>query len=411
MQSKPKPTVFIVDDDRFMVDILTLMIARMGDFALRGYTDAAAAFAALREAGQAPDLVILDINMPEMDGMEFFRGLAEIGYRGGIVLSSGESDALLRASEQLAASYRLQLLGRIAKPPDFETLKRLVWTCRDDFAPSQKPSRRVPGPDELLDAIAAGEIYCAYQPKVDMRSGALIGVEALARWRHPVDGMIPPGVFSRVAESHNVVTHLTRHVFDVALAQQALWKASGLSLRMSVNASVQDLGDLGFPDFASACIARHRVDANAVVIEVTESGLAHDERILIEVMARLRLRRFHLSIDDFGNGYSTMMKLRDFSFDELKVDHAFVHGAGSNERHAVIFRASADIGKSLGMTIVAEGVEDAADWAFASRNGSDIAQGYFVARPIEAADLPSWHAAWRQRVSSGDIAPLLEPAA
>lgn len=402
-EERSRPLCLIVDDDPFVVSMMTAMMGRIGTFDVRGFVDPAAAFGEVRDGTDPPDVIILDINMPGMDGMAFFRGLSNIGYRGGLILSSGESDALLRAGEQLATSYGLQMLGSLSKPPSLERLRELLDAARADFEPSRRAPQRVTEAVELARAIDAAQFACMYQPKVDMRTGELVGVEALARWQHPDDGLLGPDAFIAQAERHGLIHRLTRRIFALALEQQARWARQGVALRMAVNASVYDIGDLAFPDYVSDLTRQHGVDPRALVIEVTESGLAQDPRILMEVMARLRMRGFHLAIDDFGNGYSTMLKLRDFSFDELKIDQAFVHGGATNERHAVIFRASVDIGRQLGMHVVAEGIEDQADWGFAAGHEVDVAQGFFVARPLAPDALLPWLAQWRERIADGEI--------
>ncbi len=399
MQEPPlKRRLVIVDDDQFMLTMITAMLGRIGEFDVQGFTDAPAAFRSIRDAAAAPDLVILDINMPEMDGMAFFRQLADIGFRGCVALCSGESDSMLRTSAQLARSYGLRVGGTLPKPPRPDLLRTLLAQCEGERESRRSPaSGRERRPEELRDAIEAGDIFCVYQPKIDISSGRLVGVEALARWRHRTDGIVPPAEFIPMAERTGSMPALTRCVFDLALGQLARWREAGIDLIMSVNASVHDLADLSFPDFLNGCAERHRVNPAWVIIEVTESGLTEDERLLVEIVSRLRLRRFQLSIDDFGNGYSTMAKLRDLVFDELKIDQGFTHGAASDERKAAIFHASVQIAKRLGMKIVAEGVEDQADWDFCRINGADVAQGYFMSRPLAPDAMEAWLAAWRLR--------------
>ncbi len=387
--------VFVVDDDAFMVATMTTMLGRLGGFTVHGYTDARAAFAAIRDRARASDIVILDINMPDIDGLAFFRQLADVGYQGCLALCSGESDALLRTTAQLARAYGLRVNGSLPKPPSVELLRALLGGVASGVPASAR--RRERTQEELLAAIDAGEIFCEYQPKVELAGGALRGVEALVRWRHEVDGVIPPADFIEMAERRGAISPLTRRVFDLAVAQQAAWKRRGLDILVSINASVLDLGDLDFPDFLKRCTERHGVDPTAIVIEVTESGLARDERVLTEVLTRLRLRRFQISIDDFGNGYSTLAKLRDLVFDEIKIDRGFTHGAAAYERRAAIFHASVDVGRRLGMKIVAEGIEDRADWDFSRLNGADLAQGNYVSPPLGADALVAWHDAWARR--------------
>ena len=402
--------VLLVDDDPFMLKVMRLMLEGMGALEVHGFSNAPAAFEAIREARLRPDLVILDINMPEMDGMAFFRRLSEIGYAGCLALCSGEGEALLRTTGQLAQSYGLRVSGVLDKPPRPERLRALLGACGAPAAPAPRASSPERTAEELRQALERGEIFCVYQPKVSLSDGSVLGVEALARWRHASDGVIPPAAFIPMAERSGNIGALTRRIFDLAFAQAAAWRRRGLELRVSVNASAHDLGVLDFPDFLLDCARRHGVDPSWVMIEVTESGLIQDERLLVEVMTRLRLRQFHMSIDDFGNGYAALSKLRDLVFDELKIDFGFTHGAAGDERKAAIFDASVQVGKSLGMKLVAEGVEDGSDWEFSRSHGAEVAQGYFIARPLGAEDVEPWLQAWRQRYREQIAAPA-EPSA
>jgi EAL domain-containing protein (putative c-di-GMP-specific phosphodiesterase class I) len=236
-----------------------------------------------------------------------------------------------------------------------------------------------------------------YQPKVLVATGEVKGVEALVRWRHPVDGMVYPDQFIGVAEEHGLIHDLTRAVLGEALIQARLWRDRGMALRMAVNVSMDDLASLDFPELVAGQAAIAGVAPEDVVLEVTESRLMKDLKTPLEVLARLRLKRFSLSIDDFGTGHSSLAQLRNFPFDELKVDRGFVHGACRDKTLRAIFDASLGLATNLGMDIVAEGVEDRDDWDFLRRTGCRLAQGYFIARPMPADDLPAWLRAWEAR--------------
>ena len=184
----------------------------------------------------------------------------------------------------------------------------------------------------------------------------------------------------------------------VTLTQARRWRDMGLALRMSINVSMNNLASLEFPDFIAGRAAAAGVSPEEVVLEVTESRLMKDLRAPLEVLARLRLKRFSVSIDDFGTGHSSLAQLRDFPFDELKVDRGFVHGAFEDETLRAIYQASLGLARQLNMDVVAEGVEDRDDWDFVRRTHCSLAQGYFIARPMPADALPGWLRVWDARV-------------
>jgi EAL domain-containing protein (putative c-di-GMP-specific phosphodiesterase class I) len=203
-----------------------------------------------------------------------------------------------------------------------------------------------------------------------------------------------------VAEQNGLIRDLTRAVIDGALAQARAWKEeTGLTLHMAINVSMDDLGSLEFVDYIAGQAAIAGVLPQQLTLEVTESQLMKDVRAPLEVLTRLRLKRFRVSIDDFGTGHSSLAQLRDMPFDELKIDRGFVHGAWSDETVSAIFDTSVMLAKQLNMNIVTEGVEDRADWDFVRRSECDIAQGYFIAKPMPAEKLLPWIKKWEERVS------------
>jgi EAL domain-containing protein (putative c-di-GMP-specific phosphodiesterase class I) len=232
---------------------------------------------------------------------------------------------------------------------------------------------------------------------VAVRTGVVVGVETLVRWRHPVHGMVYPNQFIELAEQSGQIDALTKVVLSNALAQARVWKDAGYTLKVAANLSMDNLVSLGFFDDVVALSAQAGVAPSALVLEVTESRLMQDQRVPLEILTRLHLKRFHLSIDDFGTGTSSLAQLLDIPFDELKIDQSFVHGAWANPTQRAMFDASLDLARKLKMEAVAEGVEDEADWDFLRQSGCDLAQGYFIAKPMPPEDFPIWLADWELR--------------
>ncbi len=253
------------------------------------------------------------------------------------------------------------------------------------------------GPEQVAQGMARGEFLCHFQPQVAVATGEVLGVECLARWQHPTDGMVYPDQFVGVAEEHGLIDDLTRVVLAEALARARIWQDAKLPLRVAVNISMDTLAHLDFVDFVTAQVTASGVASQRLILEVTESRLMHDLRAPLEVLTRLRLRRIGMSIDDFGTGHSSMVQLRNMPFDELKIDKSFVHGAATNDTLRAIHEASLGLAMQLGLLVVAEGVEDRADWDLLLRTGCPAAQGYFIARPMPAEQVVPWMATWAQR--------------
>jgi EAL domain-containing protein (putative c-di-GMP-specific phosphodiesterase class I) len=335
--------------------------------------------------------------MPQMDGVEFVRHLVEHRYVGALILVSGEDERVLQSIEKLVKAHKLTVLGYLNKPVVPERLAALVASCTP---PSPEPSKRrkkVYGEEALRAAIANGELVNFYQPKVAIASGEMVGAETLVRWQHPTDGLVYPDQFIGVAEQCGLIDAVTSVVLAEALPQAKLWQDAGLSLRLAVNLSMDNLVSLSFLDHVVNLATEIGVHPQNLVLEVTESRLMQDQRVTLEILTRLRLKRFRLSIDDFGTGNSSLTQLRDIPFDELKIDQSFVHGACTNETQRAMFDASLRLAKQLNMETVAEGVEDDADWNFLRQQTCDIAQGYFIARPMPAENLPAWMLEWQER--------------
>ncbi len=399
MVDKSAVNIMVVDDEAFMLKLTARALANLGFSDVTVFEGGARALEAIDCAAHPPDLIVLDLNMPEMDGVEFVRYLVKRSYGGSLILLSGEDERMMQAAQKLVVAHQIATLGYLHKPLKLEALAALLnrWApvvgLHASLIPKTYPKEAVRA------AIANHELINYYQPKVSLHTGHVVGVESLVRWKHPTDGLVFPDQFIGVAETHGLIQSLTRVVILGAMTQSRFWREeAGLVLQVAVNVSMTDLESLDFADYISAETAAAGVNPKDVMLEVTESRLMQDLRVPLEVLTRLRLKRFRLSIDDFGTGNSSLSQLRDLPFDELKVDKGFVHRAWDNETLKAIFDSSVLLAKQLNMHIVAEGVEDRADWDFVKKSKCDVAQGYFMCKPMPAERVVDWIDEWEERV-------------
>ncbi|PWC31960.1 EAL domain-containing protein, partial [Azospirillum sp. TSO22-1] len=253
-----------------------------------------------------------------------------------------------------------------------------------------------PTVEALSAAIETGRLFLLYQPKVDIATKRLVGVEALVRWRDEAGRVIPPDSFIPLAEASGLIDRLTAWVVDCAIGQVGEWRRKNLDLRVAVNLSAGNLHNRRLPDLLAARCDAAGVAADHVILELTETASMQDFVTMLEVLGRFRLKGFHLSVDDFGTGYSSVARLLRLPFSELKVDRSFVSGMADMHESAVVTKALIDLAHNLGLSAVAEGVETRAAFEMLEKWGCDVAQGYFFSRPTEAAAIeamvltPTW---------------------
>jgi diguanylate cyclase (GGDEF)-like protein len=262
---------------------------------------------------------------------------------------------------------------------------------RDEYSPD-----RLTLLTELRRAIDTGELVLHYQPKADLRTSEVNGVEALVRWSHPVRGLIRPDEFIPIAQKTGVIVPLTFFVLNEALRQCRTWKLEGLNLCVGVNLSARNLLDVHLPDTVGELLAKWEVPPSLLELEITESTILADPIRAMHVLSRLSGMGVRLAIDDFGTGYSSLAYLKRLPVDELKIDKSFVQGMEEDENDAVIVRSTIDLGRNLGLRVVAEGVETAEAWRQLAALGCDVAQGYYLSRPVPAAELAAWLRAARE---------------
>ncbi len=388
--------ILVIDDEPFILKLHARLLADLGFGFTKTFESGVLALDEIDRA-PAPDLILLDIAMPGMDGTQFIRHLAKRSYGGGVVLITGEDQRLLPTVASIAAEAGLTVVGQLHKPVTPARLGSLLEEWERWLAGVKSPASKIYSRDEIQGGIRRREMVNHYQPKVCLRTGDLLGVECLARWQHPVDGLVLPGLFIDIAERTGLIDELARVTIAAAVSEIHDLALGGLGLQLSLNVSASLLSSMDFAAFVAAASAEAFLMPRNVCLEVTESQIIADPRTPLEVLVRLRLLGFGLSIDDFGTGYSSFAQLSNIPFDELKIDRRFVHGASSDPTARAIYDCCLALAQSLPIRSVAEGVEDRVDWDLAQGTGCDEAQGYLIARPMEAFALPAWHEQWKSR--------------
>jgi len=243
---------------------------------------------------------------------------------------------------------------------------------------------------ELKNAISNNELVLHYQPQVDMRTARIIGVEALVRWNHPRKGFISPNLFIQIAEQTGLIHPITQWIVGEALRQLGIWQKQGTDVVMSINLAAPNLQDILLPDEFEQLIKRINISPSKVSLEITESMLMTDPERSRKALARLHEMGFKLAIDDFGTGYSSLAYLKDMPVDELKIDKSFVLGIPKDKKKLMIVRTIVELAHNLGYRVIAEGVEEAAQWHTLKELGCDITQGFLISQPLEARTFEQW---------------------
>ena len=362
--------------------------------------DGRAALEIVRDLGEPIDIIISDLDMPEMDGMEFIRHLAGAAGSPSLIVVSGLDRALLTSVEMMARAYKVRLLGSIAKPVTNGKLTALIDLHRPDDSGGlglALPEQSFALPD-ILAALQRGQFEPFFQPKMDMQTREIKGAEALARWRHPDQGVIGAPAFIPVLEKSGDIAAITTVMLRSAAAACRSWRAHGFDLTLALNLSPESLGDLELAARMTTLVREAGLIPQDVVFEVTESAMAADLGRALENLSRLRMKGFGLAIDDYGTGYSSMQQLTRIAFTELKIDQSFVKDVGDPGANRAVVESSLEMAGKLRIPAVAEGVESKQEWDLLRGMGCDLAQGYYVARPMDSMAFTGW-------LKAGDARP------
>jgi len=376
----------VVEDHDFQRRTTARMLRSLGVSEVLEAADGKLALNLIRDTARI-DLVVCDLDMPEMDGMEFLRHLGQSRSDISVVISSAQDRSLLASVEKMARAYRVQFLAAIKKPITLDGLKDLIGQLRT--------AKRLPVdgdesyPEFSLEQILAGlrqnEFEPWFQPKIDLASGLIVGAEALARWRHPPNEIVGPSAFIAPLEQSGHIDELMMAVLKGAASACCDWRKRGWEYTVSVNLSTASLSETAQADRMTQMVRANGLDPSHMMLEVTETVAMTDIAPALENLTRLRMRGFGLSIDDYGTGFSSMQQLTRIPFTELKIDQSFVRGWSTNAAARAVVESSIAIGRSLFLKIVAEGVETRADMEALKAIGCDIAQGFYIASPMDGA--------------------------
>ena len=384
----------VAEDHDFQRQMLAHMLVRLGAQHIIEAADGRAAFEMMQVLTQPVDIIICDLDMPGMDGMEFIRLIGEAGIPVSVILSSSHERSLIASVGTMTKAYGINLLGAIEKPVTAKKLETLIKLYQPLVTTAPRPARVVFSEAEISEALAAGQFEPFFQPKVDLATANVTGAEALAYWRHPVHGIVSPYAFVPALEASGRIDELTWIMLKKAAAACRDWRKGGLDLIVSVNLSLDSLTSVGLADRITELVRVQRLEPRQMILEVTETVAMTHLAHALENLARLRIKGFGLSIDDYGTGYSSMQHLMHIPFTELKIDQSFVVRAIEKDSCRVFLESSLDIARKLGLKAVAEGVETRAVWDLLRKLGCDVAQGYFISRPMEAAQILDWAAEW-----------------
>lgn len=381
--------LLVVDDDLVQRTVIGKIAAKLGYD-----TTTASSFeiaAGLLQHGSY-DVMTLDLSLGERDGVELLRLASDRGLRAmSIVIISGCDGRITNSAKRIASGLKLSVAACLTKPLDLDLLREALQSPRKSaIVSASAPAPVEITPERIVAGMKRGEFRVEFQPKVELRSGRVVGAEALARWWASDLGAVSPSVFIQLAEQSGLMPELTDCVLSSAIAQgrQLIERNPGFTIAVNVSGSL--LSDLALPERIEEFLRRESVPAHALIVEITETTAMADVDRAIDILVRLRIKNIGAAIDDFGTGYSSLAALARLPFSELKIDQSFVKGCEADEDMMKIIDASIGLAHAFNMKVVAEGVDSQETLARIRHSGCDIAQGYLFAPSLKLARAQNW---------------------
>jgi EAL domain-containing protein (putative c-di-GMP-specific phosphodiesterase class I) len=374
--SNKEPVLVGLDDDADIGDLIRGIGGRAG-FSVTTSTMAATFKESLRQL--RPDVVVLDLQMPGMDGVQMLRWLADQAVEAGVLLISGMDERTIASAEQFGISRGLRMLGALQKPFTAEEMLEKLLFARAATEPLSAA--------DLRHAINRQELRVLYQPTLQRfadNTWDIDAMEALVRWQHPQRGVLQPDVFIAMSEREGLGRAVTDFVLQQGIEQLKGWRAARLNVGLRINVPAILIADIDFPDRLEAMLLEYEVDASGLTIEITETGMLDRHPNTFDILTRLRVKNINLAIDDFGIGYSSLTQLFQLPFNEMKIDKSLVLRVPQSKEARIMVDALVQLAHKLGLRVCAEGVETEDTLDFLSSVACDSAQGFLISPAVEA---------------------------
>ena len=375
-------SVLIVDDDPLQVALMASYFAGIGVPDIAEISTSKSALEFIRTNLGTIDLIVTDLQMPEMDGIEFMAQLKSVGYRGKLAIVSGVKEDLLGHAARLAKMHDFDLIGQLSKPLNRDALDLLFLHQESGKQQKRDPKKGSVTPEEYARGIENREIKPYYQPKVSVSSGKIIGAESLVRWIMPDGRHVTPDILLGHVEQHNLIEQLTFYLLDRVLEDLPKFLEISPDISIAVNIAPAMIGNRNLPNEIISRVDRCVAAPRNLSFEVTEDRVLQLDVTTLEVLSRLRVNGFDLAIDDFGTGSSNIQTLRDFPYSELKIDRAFISDALQNTFSRETVFAAVALAHDQGMRVVAEGVENMSTFDLIRDMGIEIAQGFLISKAL-----------------------------
>ena len=395
----------VVDDDPDQRYLVARTLNTMGLSNVVESASGREALEVLARIAEPVDVVISDLHMPDVDGMELIRKIGEKALPVSVILVSALDDVLVGSAATMTQAYGVRIIGTIGKPVTRDKLFTVLrhYVPHHAVVESSLDKAFPLEPEQVLAGIAGGQFEPFFQPKVELATGRVVGAEALARWRHPAYGLLGPETFLPPLARAGYLDELSWIMLALAALEAERWCSAGLNLSVAVNVSATSLADPDYAEAVTQIVGGQGLESNRMILELTESEAIRNVAAALENLTRLRMRGFGLAIDDYGVGYSSMQELSRMPFTELKIDRSFVTAAAGSEKHRMMIAHTVEVARLLGLKTVAEGVETKAEMELLRSLGCDMIQGFLVAEPMDGRELLCWMLA-RRANTTGDAA-------
>lgn len=341
------------------------------------------------------DIAIIDLDLTGMDGLDLLRTLGAAKTRVPVIVTGSHGRDVMFSVETLADAFGLELLGTITRPVTEQKLEALLanYSAPPVVDSTAEPSFTFA---EVGIGLQQRQFEPFYQPKIELATGQVKGLETFARWRHPEYGILGPASFIDALEQNNRVDFLDWTMIELSVQGCRVLQDKGIPMSISINLAPETLAHPTFMQQIKACVDRHRVLPDYITFEMPESSVLTQDPGFLERLVRLRMLGYGLAIDDYGTGRSNLQLLARIPFSELKIDRSFVDGASKKRPLSTVLSTCLGLSRSLDRQSVAVGVETKADWDFLQGMGCTYAQGYHIAAPMDINAFPGWLADWRQ---------------